>query len=326
MAQFELVGYGHYVPKNTVENSHFEERFSLSSGTILRQLGVHKRHHVTSETTVDMAVFASHLAIQSAKLDTADIQTIIMASSAPQQAIPCTAVFVQSKLGIADGTCFSFDINATCISFLVAFKSAMNMFMSGEHQNVLICSSEVSSISINPNDLETAPLFGDGAASVILSSKGTSTYCGSAFSTFSSGKDSSQFLGAGTLHHPNSSSTTLKHNQFSMDGRKLLKLALSELPEFFYSFLKTLGWSIDDVDLVIPHQASKHGLEILYRVLKINPSKVFSNLEHYGNCVAASIPLALCEALAANLIRPGSKVVLLGVAAGISMGAIAFIM
>jgi 3-oxoacyl-[acyl-carrier-protein] synthase III len=325
MLQFKIAGCGHYVPKNVVDNSHFEQYFSLPLGTISRKLGVDKRHHSTSETTVDMAVFASRLAIQSAGLEATDIQKIILASAAPQQAIPCTAVFVQSALGITDGTCFSFDINATCISFLVAFQVAINMLNGSENQNILICSSEISSINLNQNDLETAPLFGDGAGSIILSSKGSSVYCGASFATFSSGKDSSQFLGGGTLYHPNNLNTKPEHYQFSMDGRKLLRVAISELPDFFYSFLNTLGWSIEDIDLIIPHQASKHGLEILYRVLKINPNKVFRNLELYGNCVAASIPIALSEAVAKNLLKPGSKVILLGVAAGISMGAIGFI-
>jgi 3-oxoacyl-[acyl-carrier-protein] synthase III len=323
---FSFCGFGYYLPKKCVDSNAFEERFKLSQGTVFRQYGVQTRHHVEYETSVGMGALASRTALSNVVNFTQNIDTIIVASSAPQQGIPCTAVLLQNELGILDGSCFSFDINATCISFLVALDVTLRFGNEKSERTTLLCSSEIASISVNPDDLETSALFGDAAASLVIQTGANcdSLYFGSSFRTFSSAKDASRFLGAGTLFHPNNSYADKGINYFSMNGSALLRIAIGELPRFFFGFLAKIEWALEEVDLIIPHQASLHGLQILYRILKIPHEKVFVNLDTVGNCVAASIPLALCQALEKGVIKSGSKVILLGVAAGVSMGAIAF--
>jgi 3-oxoacyl-[acyl-carrier-protein] synthase-3 len=313
-----ILGTGYYLPKNVVSNSSFPTNWNVTAN-----FGVETRHRVLDETSISMGASAAFQALAQANLQPHDINLIICASSAPQQAIPCSAVLLHKALGATDGSAVCFDVNSTCMSFLNALEIANLYLNSGQAKNVLICSSEIASVSLNPNDPLTAPLFGDAAAAMVLSGSESGSYYGSRFRSFSSGSAASQFLGAGTLHHPNSPSTTPDMNYFQMDGSSLLRFTMRYAPLFIDDFLNQIQLTRDDIDVVIPHQPSAHGLEMVWRLFKFPKEKVFVNLHKRGNCVAASIPLAFAEAAESGFLKRGDRVLMLGAAAGITFGAVA---
>jgi 3-oxoacyl-[acyl-carrier-protein] synthase III len=319
-----IAGIGSHLPSRIVTNAELEARLGLATGWIARRTGVFERRIATDETTVSMAVSAARVALQRAHLEPADLDAIIVASSAPQQAIPCTAALVQLALGAPNGKSACWDLNATCLSFLFALHSAAQSITLGQYECVLICSSEIPSGSVNPFDPSTATLFGDASAAVVLSrsSDGAGIH-GASFQTFSSAAHLTEFRGAGTLHRPQHTHDQPDLNYFSMDGPGIFRHALTHMKPFVEAFLASLEWTPADVNAFVPHQASRHGIQAVSSKLGFTPDQVFTNIALRGNCVAASIPLALCEALESGRIERGQRVVLAGTAAGLTIGAVA---
>ncbi len=319
-----IAGIGSYLPSRTVTNAELETRLSLPAGWIGRRTGVLERRVAEHETTVSMAVSAARVALQRANLEPSDLDAIIVASSAPQQAIPCTAALVQLALGAPDGMSACWDLNATCLSFLFALHSAAQSIALGQYERVLICSSEIPSGSVDPSEPSTATLFGDASAAIVLTRSNSGAGLHSArFQTFSSAAHLTEFKGAGTLHRPQHTQDQPDLNYFSMDGPGIFRHALTHMKPFMDAFLSSLEWTPADVDAFVPHQASRHGIEAVSTRLGFTAQQVVTNIALRGNCVAASIPLALCEALEAGQIKRGQRVVLAGTAAGLTIGAVA---
>jgi 3-oxoacyl-[acyl-carrier-protein] synthase-3 len=269
-----------------------------------------------------MAAWAAQQALAMAGLTAGDLTAIIGASSTPQQAIPCTAVFVQRELGAPEGVASCFDVNATCLSFLAAFDVAARLVAAGAHRHVLVFSSESAGHSLNPDEPESAVLFGDAAAAVIVSHAGdtaSALHC-TRLQTWHSGAELSQISGGGTLHHPNDPATTPAHNRFAMRGPQLFRKAAPLLLPFMDALCTDAGWQRDDIAAVVPHQASRHGIELGWKMLGFREEQIVQNLATRGNCIAASMPLALAESIASGRVRRGDRVLLFGLAAGLSLG------
>jgi 3-oxoacyl-[acyl-carrier-protein] synthase III len=317
-----LSGLGTYLPERVVTNTELEQKLHLPNGWIEKRTGVLERRYATHETTVSQAVCAARKAINNAQLTTHDIDAIIGASSFPQQAIPCTAALVQRELGAPDGLSACFDINATCLSFLLALHYAAQSIHSGFFKRVLIFSSEIASPSLNPKEPESYALFGDAAAAVIVEGSSESYFHGAAFKTFSSGAHLTQVLGGGTLHRPGTNYNP-DLNLFTMDGPAVFKHASRTMKPFMNEFLQSIGWTQSDVNAFVPHQASRYAVEHISARLGFQQEQVILNLPTRGNCVSASIPLALAEAVHAKRIKRSDKVLLTGTAAGLTLGAVA---
>jgi 3-oxoacyl-[acyl-carrier-protein] synthase III len=318
-----IAGLGSYLPDRVVTNAELEVKFGLQPGWIAKRTGVLERRYATHETTVSQAVSASRIALEHSGIKLEQIDAIIGANLA-QQTIPCTAALVQKALGAPDGSSACWDVNATCLSFMMALHSAALLIAAGQYKNILIFSSEIASPSLNPLEPESASLFGDAAAAIVLTASKDSSLIGAKFQTFSSGSHLTELLGGGTLHRPN---TTLEHpelNLFHMDGPAIFKHAARTFPPFLEKFLYDIGWTIPNIDALVPHQASGHGVKSISSRLGFTPGQVIFNLPTRGNCVAASMPLALTEAVEAGRIRRGDRVLLAGTAAGLTLGAIAF--
>ena len=273
-----------------------------------------------------MGAAAARMALARAALTAADLDAIVCASTAPQQAIPCTAALLQRELSAPDGGSACFDVNATCLSFLVALQIAAHLVTGGLYRRVLIVSSELASRSLNPQEWESAVLFGDSAAAAVVTpaaAEEASAIWHSQVVTYSSGADLTSLVGGGTLHHPNDPLTTPLMNTFHMDGPAVFKKATRLLGPFLENFFAQLGWTRSQVNLVVPHQASRHGVELLTARLGFQPEQVFLNLPTRGNCISASIPLALSEAYDAGRLRRDDRVVLVGSGAGLTFGALA---
>jgi 3-oxoacyl-[acyl-carrier-protein] synthase III len=329
--EVRIAGLGSYLPERIVTNAELEAKMGLQPGWIAKRTGVLERRYVTHETTVSQAVVASKIALENANVGLEQIDAIIGANLA-QQTIPCTAALLQQALGAPDGASACWDVNATCLSFMMALHSAALLIASGQYKTILIFSSEIASPSLNPLEPESASLFGDAAAAVVLtaatsddSDRSASSLLAAKFQTFSSGSHLTQLLGGGTLHRPQTTFAQPELNLFHMDGPAIFKHAARSFPPFLESFLSGIGWSIPSVDALVPHQASGHGVLGIAGRLGFSLEQIVYNLPTRGNCVAASMPLALTEAVEAGRIKRGDRVLLAGTAAGLTLGAIALI-
>lgn len=323
----KIAGLGKYLPEKIVTSAELEEQLDIPSGWVAQTTGVVSRRYASGETVSQMATSAAQSALCMAGMQPSDLDAIIGASASVQQAIPCTAAFVQRELGAPDGKSACFDINATCLGFVFALQTAVHLIAAGVYKNVLIFSSELATFSRNPKQWESAVLFGDGAAAAIVTAAQpgeASALWHSRFVTYSSGAELTQLVGGGTLHHPNDPATTPEMNMFDMDGPGVFKKAARLVPPFLDEFAKTSGIKNGDYDQVIPHQASGHGLKLLTARFGFHPERVFNHIHERGNCIAASIPLALTEAVEAGRVKRGDKVLLLGTGAGLSVGGLAF--
>ena len=319
-----IAGLGSYLPERIVTNAELELSFGLQPGWIAKRTGVLERRYATHETTVSQAVAACKMAIDRSGVQLEQIDAIIGANLA-QQTIPCTAALLQKALGATDGSSACWDVNATCLSFMMALHSAALLIAAGQYKNILIFSSEIASPSLNPLEPESASLFGDAAAAIVLTASEDSSLIGAKFQTFSGGSHLTQLLGGGTLHRPQFTHNRPELNLFHMDGPAIFRHAARTMPPFLEAFLQSIGWEISSIDALVPHQASGHGVQSISSRLGFAPEQVVFNLPLRGNCIAASIPLALTEAFEASRIKRGDRILLAGTAAGLTLGAVALI-
>ncbi len=244
---------------------------------------------------------------------------VIHAGAMPRQLLPDTSIFIMRELGLSGVPGFA--INAACLSFLVAMRNATALIERGFHERVLICTSEFGSHARNFDEPESAALIGDGAAAMMLTASekrtGITHY---AMESWPKTADFAEFRGGGFVRAPNNPSTQKCDNQFHMSGKKLLRFVAPKLSRFLRTFLtdSSIGW--EDIDLLIPHQTSASGMQLLRR-LNIPEEKIVDILADYGNCVAASIPMALSIGEKQHRIKTGDNVLLLGTASGLSIGA-----
>lgn len=320
----KIMGTGTYLPTNTVLSLDLDKHFNKPNGWVQKKSGIYKRSFASFETSSYMGAQAALAAIKSAKLKLDDIDCIISACGVMEQAIPVTGILIKEQLGIKSSVpCF--DINLTCISFMVALDVATGYLLSGKYKNILIVSSEMPSKGINNKCIETYTLFGDGAAAVILSkseSLSENYIIDSKIENHLEGIGFCQLQGGGTKYNPVNAPINLNEtNYFKMDGKKIFKLSSKLFPQFVSNFLKDNHLTIQDVDIIIPHQASGLALEIIRNKLNAKDQQFYNNILNVGNQMSASIPYALHCAIQSNRVTRGSLVLLLGTAAGLSFGA-----
>lgn len=328
MLNVQIGGLGHYLPRRIVTNDELAQRLGCSSAWIEKTTGVQRRHWCEEESTACMAVEAARMAALGIPGGLQDCDLVVSASTAPEQAIPCTASIVAQRLQFPPSQVFAFDVNATCISFLTALQVAGALIDQRLYRTALIFSSEIASVSLDLQKPENSVLFGDAAGAAILTRTpdgASSRILHSVFATFPEGNELAQYRGAGTRHPPNARGTAPEMNTFQMHGPAIFKLAMRTLGDVLDRLFAEIPWQRGDVDFVVPHQALGWGVEQLWRRFGFRPEQVLHNIADRGNCVAASIPLLFSEAVAANRIRRGDRVILVGTAAGFSIGAMALV-
>jgi 3-oxoacyl-[acyl-carrier-protein] synthase-3 len=326
MLAVRIAGLGSYLPERRVTNEELAAHLGIPAHWIERATGVRERRYAGDETAAGMGAAAGRCALVAAGLSLADLDAVVGASSAPQQTIPCTAALVARELGLPDGQVACFDLNATCLSFPFALQTIAALVAAGAYRTALLFSSEIASRSLNPRERESAVLFGDAAAAAIVTRAApgeASAIWGARFATHPSGADLTVVLGGGTLHHPNDPATRPEMNLFHMEGPAVFRQGARLIGPFLDTFLAEVGWDRPTIAAVVPHQASRHALDQLTTRLGFTTAQVVSNLALRGNCVAASIPLALAEAVGCGHIRRGDRVLLGGTGAGLTLGALA---
>lgn len=327
MCPVHIVGWGKYVPERIVTNDELSRLVDTSDEWIWTRTGIKERRIADDgETTSSMATRAAWRALEAAGLSPAQVDLIIVATATPDFVFPATACLVQDALGA--GNAAAFDVSAGCTGFVYALSVGVDMVTArdgaGKTATALVIGAETLSRITDWNDRGTCVLFGDGAGAVVLQANGSP---GGVLSTFL-GADGSGgdllYVPAGGSGEPASHRTVSQRLHYvRMRGREVFRFAVRAMPDATQRVLEQAGLTAADMALLIPHQANQRILEAAIRVLDLPPERVYSNLERYGNTSAASIPIALCEAVEEGSIQRGDVIVCVGFGAGLTWGATA---
>lgn len=305
-----------YLPPRVETADDLAPRLGVTADWIRLHTGVARRH-VSDEPVEVMAAKAVRAAIG----DGPPPDLLLNASTTPRQAIPDTATFVLRELGWTGIPAFT--VHATCLSFLAAGDLAANLVAAGRYRRILVVSSELASTSRRWTEPESASLLGDGAAAAVFEpapAGDASEWRTFEMATFPEGAELAQIAGCGVRKHPADPATRPEDALFTMNGPKLFRMTARFGGPLFERVRVASGFAMDEIDWFVPHQASGPGLRVL-RMFGIPESKVVSIVAECGNCIAASIPIALATAVADGRIQRGHKVALLGTGAGLSVAA-----
>ena len=310
----EITGVGYYLPENIETSKQLSLKIKKSLDWIISRTGVEERR-ISSIDVDQMGAIAARKALGETTPD-----LIINASGVGKQVIPDTSVFFQKELGLKGVPCFS--VHATCLSFLVALNTAAAFINQKVYKKILIVSSDRGTRGRNYEEAESAALLGDAAAAVLLEGtkeKSQSEIFSYSMQTWSEGASYTEVRGGGTNLHPQDKNTTLQDNLFSMNGPLIYKMARKKVYKLIHSDLKKNNLDIDDIDCVVPHQASMLGVQAYHKYGGFNKDKVVNIISKTGNCVAASLPLAFAMACEENKIKKNDIVYLIGTGAGLSI-------
>ena len=309
---FKITGYGSYLPDKIQTSKELSELIGKSEDWIINRTGVIERR--ISDIDVDKM---GSLAAKDAIGDKDIPDLIINASGVPRQTLPDTSVFIQRELGF-DGIP-SFSVHSTCLSFLTAFHAASSLIESKQYKKILIVSSDRGSIGRNFSEPESAALLGDAAAAITIEPCNESALLYYKMETFPEGALFTQVKGGGTYRHPDNPKTLDKDHYFTMAGPNVYKMARKKVYNMISKSLSKNNLNVKDIDLVIPHQASGTAIKAYSKFGGFDESKVMNIIGDYGNCVSASIPLALCIAIKENKLQRGNLAMMIGTGAGLSV-------
>ncbi len=323
----QVVATGMYMPNNVVRNEDLRNQ-GYDSDWIIQRTGIQARHHVEpGQATSDLAIRAAEHCLENSDVNVSDIDLILVATMTPDHFTPSTACLVQASLG---ATCGALDLNAACSGFLYALVTGSQFVKTGCYKNVLIIGAETMSMVVDPQDKKTYPLFGDGAAAVLLGSdRSTDPETQSGIMSFrlaSVGElaDSLVVPGCGS-RQPATAEVVANRDQFlKMDGRTVFKWAVRTIPEIVHESLRNANLCLSDLKLLIFHQANQRILKAATEDLDIESDKIFMNVDKYGNTSAASVAISLHEAVAAGQIERGDHVLLAGFGAGLTWASCIF--
>jgi 3-oxoacyl-[acyl-carrier-protein] synthase-3 len=314
-----VLGTGSYVPDAIVTNEHLHRRLGFDSDWIVKRTGIlERRHALPHQATSDLCHEACRRCIDQAGIHPRDIDLLVLATFTPDMSFPSTACLVQDRLKL---NCAALEVEAACAGFMYALITGAAYVVSGASDVALIVGGDCNSRVVNPNDLKTYPLFGDGAGALLLTrgrpDQGILSY---SLGSDGSGGDLLSRPACGSRLTPTSELLAKGLHFMHMDGRGVFRWAVGILCDTIQDVLKASGLQAGDIDLYIPHQANIRIINAAIDVLHIPRSRVYNNLDRYGNTSAGSVPLALDEAIAEERIHPGNRVVLSGFGAGLAWG------
>ncbi len=316
-----VAGWGKYVPARVVTNIELSRTLDTSDEWIRSRTGIAERRVAApDEATASMAIIAGRHALAVAGTAAEDVDCVLVATCTPDQPMPATANLVQAGLGATRaGAC---DINAVCSGFVYALAMADSSIRSGLFRTVLVIGAETFSRIVDWTDRSTCVLFGDGAGALLL--RATDEEYGLLATTVGSDGSRADLLTvpAGGSRLPATCSTLQDRlHMIRMDGREVFRFAVSVLPRITEQVVAAAGWTLDDLDLFVAHQANVRIIQSAARTLGLPDEKVYVNVQRYGNTSAASIPIALCEAQEEGRLHDGSAVVVAGFGSGLSWAA-----
>ncbi len=310
-----ILSTGMALPARRISAEEIEERIGLPAGWVVRHSGVKTRYFAESESTSQLGATAAMRALDQCGQP---IDCLVAACGTYEQALPCRASLIHRALGLPSSVP-AFDIDATCLSFLVALDLLAPALVTGRYQRVLVVSSDLASPGLNWKDPESCALFGDGAAAAVIG-LGAGEVLASALETHSEASHLCEIRGGGSRVHPRHYSSDREADfLFCMDGPGLFRLVAQQLPPFFQRLLAQAKVNSEEVT-VVPHQASLPSMEKLRRRLGLPPERFLTYIQDYGNLIAASIPSVLHLGLQSGQLQRGQIVTLLGTSAGVSLG------
>lgn len=322
MLKIKILGTGKYLPKKAVSAAELAQKIGVTEEWILKKSGVETRYFAENETSAFMGAQAAIQALTAAGIEWSDLDAVVSAGGVMQQSIPCTAALIQRELGMEGSQIPAFDINCTCLGFVTALDTLSSMIAAGRYKRVLIVCSDIASAGLNWEHHESCTIFGDGAAAVVIgpTPEGESSKIySSCLETYCEGADYCRIQGGGTALHPNQHGPGVdKRFLFEMDGKETFKMASRVILPFMDKLLQEM--TLAEVDLVIPHQASMMALRIIQKKLQLEDHRMMNIAKNHGNVIAASLPMALHEAIMQKRLVRGNKFVLLGTSAGFSIG------
>lgn len=315
-----IIGTGSFLPEKIMKNCDLERIVDTSDEWITSRTGIRERRILEEgKATSDMGIEASKKALEDAKLDPLDVDLVIVATMTGDMITPSTACIIQDKLGCKNAA--AFDVSAACSGFIYGLSVAYGLIKSGVYKNVLLVASEAMSRILDWQDRGTCILFGDGAGAAVISEVPEGRgILGLELGSDGSGKDN-LLIPSGGSRSPVSQKTLDGREQYlRMEGSEVFKFAVRKIDETCKNLLKKTGLNSDDIDLFIPHQANTRIIDSAVKKLKIPKEKTFVNLDKYGNMSAASIPVALDEALKQGKISDGDNILLVGFGGGLTWG------
>jgi 3-oxoacyl-[acyl-carrier-protein] synthase III len=323
----KILGMGKYLPSRVMLSSTLEAQMGLKPGWILQKSGVEERRWAEHESNAELGAQALTEALENAGLAYEELDLIINASGSYDYPIPDTSCLIQRAMGKGRSGIPSFTVDATCLSFIAALEVAASFLASGRYRRIAIVSAEIASRSLNLEEKETATLLGDGAAAAIVGiapAEETSALLQSRLETYGDGAMYTYVKGGGNVLHPNAGGHPSDFT-FHMDGPKVLGMAFKQLRPFLKALFRPLGFGLRDCEFIVPHQASKGAIDTARRLFRWRENQYIDHLATHGNCIAASIPMALYDAISQNRIARGDRVCLLGTGAGLSVGGLVLV-
>ena len=315
-----IKGMGYYVPENVVTNFDLEKIVDTTDEWIRTRTGIEERRFASpDEATSDLSYKAALKAIEVANIDKNQIDMIIVATCTPDYIAQGTSCLVQNKLGLTSIPCL--DVNAACSGFIYGMSMAYSLVKSKIYKNILVVGAETLSRIIDMQDRNTCVLFGDGAGAVIIGEV-EEGYGILGLSLGAEGEDDMVLkVPAGGTRKPNNEETIKNRENFLiMKGKEVFKFAVTVLPKVTLDALEQSKLSVNDLSMIFPHQANERIIEAASKRIEFPLEKFYMNLNRFGNTSAASIAIALGEALEKGLVKKGDNIALTGFGAGLTYG------
>jgi len=317
MRYAEITGWGKALPPTVLSNADLEQLVDTSDQWITSRSGI-KERRISHVAASDMAELAGRRAIAAAGIEMGQIDLIINATCTPESIIPASASYVQAKLGAVNAG--AMDLNANCSGFVYSYVTADALVRAGIVDTVLLVGVERLSWVLDYTDRVTCILFGDGAGAVVLRPTDTEAgVFGSELGVDGTLADLLSVDGDGTVQ-PGSS---LIPPRIVMQGSDVFRRAVTAMADASEAVVGQAGWDLDDIDLLVPHQANQRIIDATSRRLKLDPARVFLNIHAYGNTSAATIPIALTEAIEARRVPPRANLVFAAFGGGLTWAAAA---
>src|SRR5262249_4264144 len=314
-----ILSTGSYVPDAVITNEHLHQRLGFDSDWIVKRTGIHERRHaLPHQATSDLCIEASRRCLERAAVAPGDIDLVVLGTFTPDMSFPATACLVQDQLKL---NCAAVELQAACAGFMYAFITAAAYVVAGVSELALVIGGDCNSRILNPDDIKTFPLFGDGAGAVLLA-RGAPHQGLLAYSLGSDGSGGPLLKreACGSRRPPTPEALARGEHFMFMDRKAVFKWAVEILCATIQDVLTASNLQPCDVNLYIPHQANIRIINAAVDVLDIPRSRVYTNLERYGNTSAGSVPLALDEAVADGRVKDGNLIVLSGFGAGLAWG------
>ncbi len=325
MKYAHIVGWGSYLPDKILTNDDISEMVDTNDAWIRQRTGIRERRIAEEkETTATLAFEAAARALHVADMHPAQVDLIIVATSTPEYIFPSTACRVQDYLGATKAG--AFDLSAACSGFVYGLSMASNAIQTGMVRNAIVIGAETMSRVLDWDDRGTCILFGDGAGAVVL--RQSSEPGGVLSTTLRSDGSGGDLLSLPAIYHnpmpmlgPEYLHNQKKRNTVEMNGRQVFRFATRVVSASIQDVLKKADLTIDDIDLIVPHQANIRIIESASKKLKVSSDKFFINVQDVGNTSAASIPIALCEAVNEGRLQPDDNIVFVGFGGGLTWAA-----